>query len=520
MMVSILESKTTGSNPDIIVKQVFTVIKGSGYFDYTLDHNGEEKAIADVSNDYDVLTEQVRDKLGDKYDGYMDYSGDTRKTRLEEGVNKELLPMFSRDTLNMSRAEADDMRQKVEAAGKEQNIMWKTVISFSDDFLIEQGILSDKVQRHLDQRKLKTVIQKHMDQYLKDEGIESSAEWFGNIHLWGDQNKEHIHVHLGIFEPGKSARPQKFNPETQQNEPRGVFRQTTIDRFKANLWRDLRKDSEREKMLTHQIAQDAAKKSLIAEFETLSEKQQYNDLLQDILRSLPNNQKLWRAKSNAKVMAEPKKLAHELIKQFLNKEGRADYQAFLTATKARQQEYLQAFGSENDQAKDYVKTKDDELRNRLINGLFRQMKALGVEDFEVDPVEKIRMESPEQNLSRIEALKKSLRENKFNDEFDKHSQESELALRERQEKLGQHEDDSSPEQHHLDGEKQKSDSKFSDRFPKGSRLSKRSARKLQRGLQADLSQARRAEERALSAYEREQWQLRQEAEHEAYEHDR
>lgn len=273
MMVSILESKTTGSNPDIIVKQVFTVIKGSGYFDYTLDHNGEEKAIADVSNDFDVLTEQVRDKLGDKYDGYMDYSGDTRKTRLEEGVNKELLPMFSRDTLNMSRAEADDMRQKVEAAGKEQNIMWKTVISFSDDFLIEQGILSDKVQRHLDQRKLKMVIQKHMNQYLKDEGIEKSAEWFGNIHLWGDQNKEHIHVHLGIFEPGQSARPQKFNPETQRNEPRGVFKQRTIDRFKSNLWRDLRKDEEREKMLTHQMAQDAAKKSLIQEFESLYEKQ-------------------------------------------------------------------------------------------------------------------------------------------------------------------------------------------------------------------------------------------------------
>ena len=408
MVGSILESRTSGSNPDIIVKQVFSVIKGSGYFSYTLDHNGKDINLTDRTNDFDVLAEQAKKKLASKYDNYMDYADNASKTRLESNVSNDLLPTFGKDTLNMTRDQGQEMRKKIDAAGAQGNLMWKTVISFSDDFLIEQGILSDKIERHLDQRKLKSVIQKHMTEYLKDEGIGNSAEWFGNIHLFGDQNKEHIHVHLGIFEPGKTARPDKFNPKTNQIEPRGVFKQKTLDRFKASLWRDLRRDDNREKMLLQQMAQDKSKKALIAEFETLLASKKQRDLMAALLKALPDNQKHWRAKSNATDMMSAKKAAKELVTQFLKTDGREDYQSFLTATKGRQQQYMDAYGADNDKAKEYVATKQAELENRLINGLFRQIKDLSPEDFEQTKLGVISEESIQENHQAIDDLEQKL----------------------------------------------------------------------------------------------------------------
>ena len=218
-------------------------------------------------------------------------------------------------------------------------------------------------------------------------------------------------------------------------------------------------------------------------------------------------------------MKEPRKLAQKLINQFLNNEGKDDYRAFINATKARQQGYVQAFGEENDQANAYVKTKDAELRNRLINGLFREMKTLGIEDFEVDVAEKIRMESPEQNLKRIEELNKMLRNNAFDDEFDKRAKQAELDFRKEQNQDGSHliKDKSRP----VKAKKLKNnDSKFFDRFSKGSRLKKRSAKRINQSLESNLTQAKRSEERALSAYEMEQRKMRKEAEREAFEQDR
>lgn len=408
-MASILESRTTGDNPDIIVKQKFGIIHKS-YFTYTLDHNGRDTDISSVENDFDIQAQQVKERLGKKYDNYMDYSNEQDKTRLEEGVDENLLPMFNAEALNMSQEQADRMQEDMERGAEHGNILWKTIISFSDEYLIEQGILSDKVVRNLDQHRLKAAVQEQMKQYLKDEGIDQTAEWFGNIHLFGTENKEHIHVHLGIFEPGKSARPNKFNKLTNRNEPRGLFKQKSVDSFKAGLWRSTRRDEEREKMLEEQMAQSDPKRKLIDEFRKLDLRAEQRDLFNQIIKSLPEKQTLWRAKSNAEVMKESNRLAEEYVDKYLLGQGKDLYKGFLKSSNKLQERYIQAHGENNDKAQGYTERRETELKQTLTNSIYREAKAMTPDDFKKTKLAEIEDSDVPENIHDIDNLSEKIKE--------------------------------------------------------------------------------------------------------------
>lgn len=408
-MDSILESRTTGDNPDIIVKQKFGIIHKS-YFTYTLDHNGRDTEISSVENDFDIQAQQVKERLGKKYDNYMDYSNEQDKTRLEAGVDENLLPMFNADALNMSQEQADRMQEDMERGAEHGNILWKTIISFSDEYLIEQGILSNKVERNLDQHRLKGAVQEQMKQYLKDEGIDQTAEWFGNIHLFGTENKEHIHVHLGIFEPGKSARPNKFNKLTNRNEPRGLFKQKSVDSFKAGLWRSTRRDEEREKMLEEQMAQSDPKRKLIDEFRKLDLLSEQRELFNQIIKALPEKKPLWRAKSNAEVMKEPNRLAEEYVDRYLLGQGKELYKGFLKSSNQLQERYIQAYGEDNDKAQGYTERREAELKQTLINSIYREAKAMTPDDFKKTRLAEIEDAGAAENILDIDKLNEKIKE--------------------------------------------------------------------------------------------------------------
>jgi hypothetical protein len=248
MGVGYQESRTTGSNPDIIIKHKFQIAHKS-YFKYTVDHNGKDKYVTNVNNDHDVAAEKYAAENGTgkgTYDTYLEYAGRSNVTALEEGVSGELLPTFTQNKLNITKEDGKLIEQHLGQAEENQTMMWKTVVSFSDEFLIEQGLMDNADDRNLDQQAIKKVIQNAMPEMLAAEGLSDTAEWFGAIHLYGDNNKRHIHVHLAIFEPGQSARPDKFNPKTFKIEPKGTFKQKTLRSFKSKIWRGMLHDNNRQ----------------------------------------------------------------------------------------------------------------------------------------------------------------------------------------------------------------------------------------------------------------------------------
>ncbi|WP_419153709.1 relaxase MobL [Weissella viridescens] len=382
MVNSTLISATKGSNPDIVIKHRFDPAK-SYYVDYLLDHNGRDKDVTDIKNDYDIVKTQLAKQKGE-FEDYLSYGARFDVTKLEDDVDETLTTTFTKDTFNLSAQQLIAMQQDVDVAAKNHNLMWKTVVSFSDDFLIREGIMDNAEERHLDQRRIKEVIQKAMPDMLEAEGIDQSAEWFANIHLRGDQNQQHIHVHIGTFEK-HTQRPNKFNPDTKRMEPKGLFKRRTINHLKSRIWRNLRQNKSIEKEKNLMVDKDIAAKQLLKHLDDVQYKLDQKKLVNALLEVLPDEkQTKWRAKSNAVDMKAANALANQFVDNLLTKQPEL-IEKFEKSTSHLNQLYEKGYGENNNQ---YAQNQRQLLQNKLVNRLYKNIRELEPEFYNaVDPDE-------------------------------------------------------------------------------------------------------------------------------------
>lgn len=375
-MNNTLVSATSGSNPDIIIKHQFDLSRPS-YISYLENHNGKDKTITDIQNDHDIVSENIAKEHG-RYDDYVDYARKDYATALEEGVDEKLTTTFNADRLNLTKDEVIELKNRVKNAASKKNLMWKTVVSLSDDFLIEQQIMDNKEDRNLDQRRLKEMMQKSMPEFLKAEGIDKSAEWFGNIHLRGDINDEHIHIHLATFEE-QTNRPDFYNPVTKQIEPRGLFKQKSLDSLKSSLWRNLKLDKNLEVERELYIKRQIASKELVSKVDDLQYWSEQKQLINALINVLPEKQTQWRSKSNAKEMQAANKLAETFVQNLLEK-NQNNLTMFDDVNEELQRLYRKGYG-ESDSVDMYVLQQKKELEQKLINRLYKNLKNLDADEF-------------------------------------------------------------------------------------------------------------------------------------------
>ncbi|MDR3241728.1 MAG: relaxase MobL [Lactobacillaceae bacterium] len=370
-----LESATTGSNPDIIIKHRFDPAK-SYYVRYLIDHNGKDKEVTDASNDHNIVGERVAKEKGE-FGDYLEYASRADVTSTEDGVANDLTPTFTKDSFNLNSKEIKKLQDHINMAAKNHNLMWKTVVSFSDDFLIREGLMDNVEDRNLDQRRIKQVIQAAMPGMLKSEGISESAEWFADIHLHGDRNKNHVHVHIATFEQ-VTKRPDKFNPVTHRMEPKGLFKQRTIDRLKKKIWRDMRLDKNKEHEIELEVNVSKTSKQVLSAVSSLELMKEQTHLINTLLRTLPDEKETkWRAKSNAVPMKAANALANEFINRYLETNGKELLHDFISNTSELNNIYKTGMG-DNDQASDYVQNRRDQLQEQLVNRLYQNLR-------EIDP---------------------------------------------------------------------------------------------------------------------------------------
>jgi hypothetical protein len=402
------ESHTKGNNPDIVIKQMFSIAHTS-YFRYLLDHNGKDKNVTDIHNDHDIVQEKIAaDKFDEKgYGSYLEYAGRADVTTLEEGVDAELLPTFTQDALNITKEQGKQIERQLEEAAERKNILWKTVVAFSDGFLIEQGIMDNAESRKIDQVRIKKMLQEQMPKMLADEGLSDSAKWFGAIHMYGTQNDKHIHVHLSTYEVGKSNRPNVFNKETFRLEPKGTFKQKTLDTFKSRIWRSLLPDEQREKELGIFMERTKFRDNLLTKISEVDFQLQKEATLNALLHVLPNDETKWRAGSNSAEMRAAHGLAHEFVDMVIENEAPGDFEAFVATNTQLQALYEKGYG-DNDKTNEYAENRIQELKNQLINRLYAEIKQFDVDDVKVSMKSTIESQLPEENERIKDRLQESV----------------------------------------------------------------------------------------------------------------
>lgn len=375
--VTLSTQKNGDRPPDIIIKQSFKVAFQS-FADYVLDHNGKEEGITSVDNDYDVLYNNLERKKG-QHDNFAEYVSRHDVTVLEDGVESNLLPVFNNKTNNMTLDDFKTTKNHLSNAAKRHNIMWQTSISFSDEFLIEEGLMDNAVDRRIDQQRMKDVIRKRMPYLLESEGISESAEWFGAIHLRGDINDKHVHIHVATFEPGETKRPMVYNKFTGHKEPRGKMVYRNLDNFKKGIWRNIRKSEFLLRDRDIEFYVDHGKKDIREKFA--NQLIEYRELsrLNELIRALPENKKLWRAKSNAMDMRSANALAYGIVEEFLAGNGQSDFDSFKLNTEKLQEIYETGFGESK---KNYSVERIKTLKELMVNQIYKEIKALPPEAFD------------------------------------------------------------------------------------------------------------------------------------------
>ena len=101
-------------------------------------------------------------------------------------------------------------------------LLWKPIISFDNDWLKEQGILSGNI---VDEENLKLTTRHMMSTLLKENSLENNSYWVAQLHY----DTDNIHIHIAMIEKN----PVNVTNMTREEEiEHGFFPNKSIKKMK------------------------------------------------------------------------------------------------------------------------------------------------------------------------------------------------------------------------------------------------------------------------------------------------
>ena len=358
--------------------------------------------------------------------GYLDYmarpdavKGYQSKKSPKKDVVHGVFSSFSKD---ITRPDIKNLKKLVNEAADKNSVMFQDIFSFTDDFLIEQGILNEETGE-LDNYRLYLGSKKSMESCIVDEGLKD-AFWFGAIH----RNTDNVHIHLTLMEK-ENNRPLYFNEESNQYEARGKRKQDTLEKMKSAMGNAIFVSQEDLRLISE--IRDGLPKSYRAELKNFVEDliQEHsqnkplpleNDFLR-LVEELPlgmryyNQSKLSKNKTYKNedgILSEARKKIDAFVDE--NTKSNPDRIEYMRLVKERDEFSLRVYG-ETESSGDYYKNKEKELKAKLgqvVLDEIRQFrkgmdKALEINNPHLEEaIKKINQKSPFNELPGITSQKK------------------------------------------------------------------------------------------------------------------
>ena len=154
--------------------------------------------MAGIVSGVNVITEFETPESA-SYSGYIDYMNKEQgKQKQYKEYNDYLAKtdsLFTMEKDNLSENEIKELKSLFEKAQENGSVLWKTVISFDNRWLEQNGIY-DMKSDILNETKMREAIRKGIDAMLNNEGLQH-AFWSAGIHY----DTDNIHVHVATVEP-------------------------------------------------------------------------------------------------------------------------------------------------------------------------------------------------------------------------------------------------------------------------------------------------------------------------------
>ena len=309
-----------GLKQSIVVKNQFTVKTGDSggrrgttpgrYVTRYMARKGATEPIAPIrqnrTDDFiekymarEVATEPLRNPI------------DVEKTA--ESVVKFGGVAFGYGQIALSDDELLAASEDIQKAFDDGKTVLKTVVSFDEDYLRENGIIDPNFvfqkagdyRGHIDQMKLRRAIMSGLDRMGRSY---DDLQYVGVIQV----DTGHVHCHLAMVDKGVGRL-------AANGEQKGKITQRAMKQFRRGVDLELDNQKSIQYMASHFQAEKRNVKSFVKKMSYVAIDE--HGLGQLMLAALPEDATLWRANSNNKRMQKANTLARQFVRTMFEKEG-------------------------------------------------------------------------------------------------------------------------------------------------------------------------------------------------------
>lgn len=350
---------------------------------------GAKKSYSGIIDYYERYEQKNENEFIDNYNDYLKEGGeeslltyiDNEKKKMPYGnyinymnKSKKSSGLFGDQSNHFSYAEKMSMKEMFNKGQENGSVLWGNVFSFDHEFLIKHELLNEKTGA-LNEIRIKEAVRDSIRVMMKEEEIDKSAVWCGEIHY----DTDNIHVHTSIVEM-KNTRPmvsiekkRRIDSKTYEGteefelQPKAKIKKKTIDKMKSTFanklidrTKDLQAVSELRMKLHHSITID-------------NEDIKQRKLLDKIKEVLPEDKSKWQY--NNKQIKNFQPLIDQYTENHLNKYHKHEYEEFKSLLNKEEEFYKETYGEgSDDRYKDYSKNKIKEIKSKMGNELLRELK--------------------------------------------------------------------------------------------------------------------------------------------------
>lgn len=339
--------------------------------DYVMRYMARPKAIEDLTpvkledTDYFITRYMARKEASEVCDSVSD---EKQKMRDAQGLGGVA---FGYGDVSLSDSKLRFASKNIQQNFEAGKTVMKTVLSFDEDYLRENGIIDKDFEFHergdyrgnIDQMKLRMAIMNGVDKMSKDY---DDLQYVGVIQV----DTAHVHCHLAMVDRGRGnitkdgTQRGKLSEKNKRDLRRGI--DTFLDEkqkvamMSSNITHDKRNALCFIKKFTHRTMDEHGTPQLL-------------------MACLPEDKSMWRASTNRKEMRKANAIVREYVEQVLNEPNSGFKEAMTHVT-----EYANERASREDlSAKEYKKLVDNG-RERIVedcmNGVYAVLKQIPDEE--------------------------------------------------------------------------------------------------------------------------------------------
>lgn len=304
-------------NQGIVVVNEYTVknsagkgSRGSSPGDYVMQYMSRDKAT-------ETLTPVKLTEQEDYIMRYMSRESAVEHMESRDEVKPEFRSIQKYGGVAFGYGDVSLSDEKLKAASKdiqrcfdEGKTVMKTVLSFDEEYLRENKIISDDFvcskrgdyRGNIDQMKLRMAIMNGMEKLSHDY---SDLQYVGTIQV----DTMHVHCHLAMVDRGQG----NIMPDGTQKGKLSASQKNKIRRG-IDLYLD---DTKEIQHMSSNVSMDKRNTAIFIKqvsHRTMSQ----NGIGQLLVACLPEDKRLWRASSNAKSMEKANNLTREYVRELFN----------------------------------------------------------------------------------------------------------------------------------------------------------------------------------------------------------